>query len=305
MTTQQTTRVVPAGWYQDPADDTKVRWWNGLTWTEHVEVKPAGQGAAAAGALAIESGIDAQRAAEARELERQYGLSGGESDFINRRASKTLDARGPSTGTIPIQGVAAPTRQIRTATTPAWLLASTPVITTILAAVAAYIYFYVTPTPLVAIVGVVLMVLSFLWAVGDARTLENRGLNAPSPILALALPLVGPLLYLLVRSGKVKGSTPLITFVVVLLLAVVAPVGLGLAGAVPTVTKALDVQRAVHDDLVGSGTATAVTCPPLLESTATGTVFTCDATLTSGGIGHVWVSFDDDNGQFSWALANR
>ena len=42
MTTEQTTRVVPAGWYQDPADDAKVRWWNGITWTEHVEVKPTG-----------------------------------------------------------------------------------------------------------------------------------------------------------------------------------------------------------------------------------------------------------------------
>jgi hypothetical protein len=224
---------------------------------------------------------------------------------MSRRTSMTLDARGPSTGTIPIQGVAAPSRPIRTATTPAWLLAATPVITSILAAVAAYVYFYVSPTPLVVIVAVVVMVMSFLWAVGDARALQNRGLTAPSPILALALPLVGPLLYLLVRSGKVKGSTPLIAFLVVLAIAVVAPVGLGLAGAVPTVTKALEVQRAVHDDLVGSGAVTAVTCPPLLESTDTGTVFTCDATLPSGDIGHVWVSFDNDQGQFSWALANR
>jgi hypothetical protein len=297
--------VVPAGWYQDPADDTKVRWWNGLTWTEHVEIKPAGQGAAVAGALAIESGIDAQRAAEARDLERQYGLSTGEPDIVSRRTAMALDARGPSTGTIPIQGVAAPSRRIRTATTPAWLLATTPVITAILAAVGAYVYFYVSSTPLVAIVAVVVMVMSFLWAVSDARALQNRGLSAPSPILALALPLVGPLLYLLVRAGKVKGSAPLLAFLVMLVVAVIVPVGLGLAGAIPTVTKALEVQRAVHDDMVGSGAATAVTCPPLLESTDTGTVFTCDATLPSGEIGHVWVSFDSDEGQFSWALANR
>lgn len=277
---QQTARVVPAGWYQDPADDSKVRWWNGLTWTEHVELKPAGQGTGAAGAAA-------------------------DSDPMTRRTSMMLDARGPSTGTIPIQGVAAPVRQIRTTTTAAWLLATTPVITTILGVIAAYVFFYVSPTPVVVAAAVVVMVLGFLWAVGDARALENRGLGFPSPLLAAALPILGPLLYLLVRRGKVTGGAPLLVFLALLMVAVVVPVGLGVAGAVPTVTKALEVQRAVHDDLVGSGAATAVTCPPILESTATGTVFTCDATLPSGDVGHVWVSFDNDQGQFSWALANR
>ncbi|WBU38379.1 DUF2510 domain-containing protein [Homoserinibacter sp. YIM 151385] len=34
------TRVVPAGWYDDPESSENVRWWNGLGWTEHVERKP-------------------------------------------------------------------------------------------------------------------------------------------------------------------------------------------------------------------------------------------------------------------------
>ena len=29
-----TTSLPPAGWYPDPADPTRLRWWNGAAWTE-------------------------------------------------------------------------------------------------------------------------------------------------------------------------------------------------------------------------------------------------------------------------------
>jgi len=301
VTTEQTTRVVPAGWYQDPADDAKVRWWNGITWTEHVESKPAGAGAAVAGALAIES----TQISEVDQLEQQFGMSTDGTDAMSRRASLAVDHRGPDTGTIPIQGVLTPRKVVKTGTTAAMLLAFLPLFTTALAVVAGYVFFYVSPTPLVAAVGVLLWVLGFLWAIGDSRALQNRGLPAPSALLALALPLVGPLLYLIVRRGRVAGSLPLFTFIGLLLIAVVLPVGLGLAGAVPTVTQALKVQSAVSADLVGSGAATSVTCPPIVASAAAGSVFTCDAVTPAGDKVHVWVSFDDEAGNFSWALANR
>jgi len=223
---------------------------------------------------------------------------------MSRRESIALDHRGPDTGTIPIIGVT-PRKQVSTGTTSAWLLGFAPLFTTVLAAVAAYVFFYVTPTPLVAASAVVIILLGFLWAVGDARTLESRGLPHPSPLVALALPIIGPLVYLLLRRRKVDGSAPLIAFVALLLITVVGPAALGLAGGAQTITKALEVQLAVRADLVGTGTATAVTCPPAVESTAPGSIFTCDATLTSGEIVHVWVSFDDEAGNFSWALANR
>jgi len=38
--TDSATRVVPAGWYDDPASPERVRWWNGISWTEHVTAKP-------------------------------------------------------------------------------------------------------------------------------------------------------------------------------------------------------------------------------------------------------------------------
>jgi hypothetical protein len=301
VTTEQTTRVVPAGWYQDPADDAKVRWWNGITWTEHVESKPAGAGAAVAGALAIESGTD-----EVQQLEQQFNLSSDGTETMSRRASLALDHRGPDTGTIPIQGVALPRLKApKTSTASAMLLAFIPLFTTVLSAVAAYVYFYVTPTPLVFAVAVVLWIMGFLWAIGDSRALQTRGLPAPSALLALALPLVGPLLYLIVRTRRVGAGLPLFTFLGLLLIAVVLPVGLGLAGAAPTVTKALEVQSAVSADLVGSGAATSVSCPPIVESTAAGSVFTCDAVTPAGDTVNVWVSFDDEAGNFSWAPANR
>lgn len=301
MTTEQTTRVVPAGWYQDPADDAKVRWWNGITWTEHVEAKPAGAGAAVAGALAIESGTD-----EVQQLEQQFNLSSDGTESMSRRASLALDHRGPDTGTIPIQGVIAPRATgPKTGTASAMLLAFIPLFTIVLSAVAAYVYFYVTPTPLVFAVAVVLWIMGFLWAIGDSRALQTRGLPAPSALLALALPLVGPLLYLIVRTRRVGAGLPLFTFLGLLLITVVLPVGLGVAGAAPTVTKALEVQSAVSADLVGSGAATSVSCPPVVESIAAGSVFTCDAVTPAGDTVNVWVSFDDEAGNFSWALANR
>lgn len=33
-------KVVPAGWYDDPASVRLVRWWNGIAWTEHTRAKP-------------------------------------------------------------------------------------------------------------------------------------------------------------------------------------------------------------------------------------------------------------------------
>lgn len=308
MTTEQTTRVIPAGWYQDPADEGKVRWWNGMTWTEHVEVKPSNQGAAVAGALAIETGpsiTPEEREAEARELERQYALGSAGADGMTRRASLTLDHRGPDTGTIPIVGMGAPHKAAKTGTASAFLLAATPLFANLLIVIAGYVYFYVTPTPLVAAVAVVLFVIQFLWAVGDARALLNRGLKAPTPLLALALPVIGSLVYLIARRRKVDGSTPLMLFGALLILAVGLPAVLVFTGNAATFAKALEVQQAVRADLVDSGTATSVTCPPVLDSIETGSIFTCDATLTDGTTAHVWVSIDNEAGDFSWALANR
>ncbi|CAN5547117.1 hypothetical protein BH09ACT4_BH09ACT4_13260 [soil metagenome] len=33
----ETDAVPPAGWYPDPVDSSRSRWWSGAAWTEHVE----------------------------------------------------------------------------------------------------------------------------------------------------------------------------------------------------------------------------------------------------------------------------
>jgi hypothetical protein len=235
-------------------------------------------------------------------MEREFGISTAENDIITSAATGIPIAH-PRTGTIAVIG--AGTRTLPTSTATSWLLAMSPVIALLLAVVAAYVFFYVTPTPLVAAVGVVVLVLGFLWAVGDARTLTARGHTPPSPLLALALPVVGPLLYLVVRRMKAPGSKPLITALVLLALTAGIPVAGIASGSAAVITKPLEVQQAVRADLVDSGAATSVSCPPILETVAAGTVFTCDAVLPTGENVHVWVSFDNEQGQFSWALANR
>ena len=292
MTIEQATRVVPAGWYQDPANAANVRWWNGITWTDHVEAKPEGQPAAAAGTLAL----------EARALERQHGITTAENAIIMSAATGDVPTGGTRTGSIATHHHH---KSPRTGTVSAWLLGLTPFIALVLALVGGYVFFYVSPTPLVAAVIIVLWVLGFFWAVGDGRALATRGHTAPSPTWAAALPVIGPLLYLVNRRRTVPGSSPLIAGLALLVLAIGLPVGVAASGSAAVVTKALEVQQAVRADLVDSGAATSVTCPPVLESVAAGSVFTCDATIANGDTVHVWVSIDNDQGEFSWALANR
>lgn len=292
MTTDQATRVVPAGWYQDPANPANVRWWNGITWTDHVELKPTDQQAATAGALAL----------EARAMERQHGITTAENDIIMSAVQPDKQAGQPRTGTIAIVG---PHSAASTGTISSWLLGVTPVIAILLTLLGGYIFFYITPTPLVGVVAVVVYVLGFLWAVGDSRILATRGHKVASPLWSLALPVIGPLLYLVNRRRRAPGSSPLIAFLVLLVITAGIPLAAVASGGAAVVTKALEVQQAIRADLVGTGAATSVTCPPLLESVAAGTVFTCDAVIPSGETVHVWVSFDNEQGQFSWALANR
>lgn len=52
---------VPAGWYEDPHDPAKVRWWDGTQWTGHAGGKPA-QATAQNGGLRADIGDAKNRA---------------------------------------------------------------------------------------------------------------------------------------------------------------------------------------------------------------------------------------------------
>jgi len=54
---------------------------------------------------------------------------------------------------------------------------------------------------------------------------------------------------------------------------------------------------------VNSGRAASINCPPFVDTTTTGSLYTCTATLATGVTKPVWVSIDGSDGQFSYAMA--
>ncbi len=372
--TDQAIRVVPAGWYEDPASRAHVRWWNGLAWTEHTALKPAeqprpqqqtyqqtyGEGgyqqtaaqqaaaaypatqyqatqyqatqaAAAAGsnadqdavaraaaALSAQNSETAARVAEARELERQYGISTEEHDIIVRRAADGDDhpPQHNSAGTAYDPNAYGTANwddggedlddEPRTATASAWFISLWPILTLVAAAAAAYYYFFVSPEPsvagipLVAGAAVVPYLLTLIWAATDAHKLRKLGHQPAKPALAL----LGPLVYLIARRTRVTGVGPLVTLIVLTLLAVGAPIAAVQTGAAAPTLKMVEIQQTIRADLVDGGKLGSISCEPTAMTTIVqGTQFTCDATLPDGSPKTVWVSIDTRDGQFSYAIA--
>ncbi len=344
--TDQATRVVPAGWYQDPALSEQVRWWNGLAWTEHVRDKPTVTPAPASVAPVVVTATSTstlgssnvtqtstqtteERIAASRELERQFGISTSENDIITSAtalgyglgsrsdaSAAARDAESSRDATVtPINpaareaAAAAAARQgargrvgghatARTATGAAWLVALTPVLTFGTAVASAYVYLYVSQNPLVFLAFLLPYLLGFLWALSDGRTLASRGFDAPHPAWAL----LGALCYLIVRRLRVAGNGALVMFLVVGALVIGLPVAAYATGALKPLSHALTIQNTISADYVGSGRATSVNCPPFVDASTAGTLYTCDATLGNGVVKPVWVSIDGDNGQFSYAM---
>ncbi|QEO10297.1 DUF2510 domain-containing protein [Protaetiibacter larvae] len=254
--TDQATRVVPAGWYEDPADAEQVRWWNGIAWTDHTQPKPT-------------SAADAETA----ELEKRYSESGAPPVRVR-------------------------VRNVSTSTTSSWLVAFTPILFALAAVVAIIVPFYSTLGSELWALLLVPYLLSVLCAFLDVRRLKRWGLKPPAAIWAL----LGPL-YLVVRKFTVAGWGQLVALVVLL-------VGLGGVGfAVSStelgkpITLALTVQSTIRSELVGSGEALDVACPPIADSTAVGTVYTCDVTLATHAHKQLLVSIDSDKGDFSYTYS--
>ena len=357
--TDQATRVVPAGWYEDPASSAHVRWWNGLAWTEHTTLKPTAtpgpqpmkasygdygdgfgdrrygdgfsqQQAAAQAAARAEQAAAAQvptttgsthtpetlaRIAEARELERQYGISTEEHDIIMRAATEADPAVAATRSSTPVaDGYRAwdadPEPEYdepSTATASAWFIALWPLLTLAAAAAAAYVAFYVAPEPAVAGIPVaaalvlVPSLLTLVWALTDARRLRTLGFRPASPALAL----LGPLVYLIGRRTRVAGSGPLVTLILLTLVAVGAPAAAFLTGSAVPVTKALEVQQVVYAKYVATGQLASVSCEPFVENLTKGSWYTCDGVTADGTSKLVYVSFDTADGSFSTALSVR
>ena len=337
--TDQATRVVPAGWYQDPALSEQVRWWNGLAWTEHVRDKPTvvadpvapivvtASSTSTATATVAESTAD--RIAAARELERQFGVGTSENEIIAgatalgfgpgadhsrqevavQQSSQRTETATPinPAGRQAAAGQKAAGRRragvhgtARTATGSAWLIALTPVLTLLTALAAAYIYFYIAPTPVVFVIGFLIpYLLSILWALSDGRALKSRGFTPPGPLFAL----LGAIGYLIIRRLRVPGSGPLAMFLIVGALVIAIPGAAYATGELRPLSHALTIQNTISQDYVISGRAATINCPPFVDTTTIGTLYTCTATLATGVTKAVWVSIDGSDGQFSYAMA--
>lgn len=289
--TDQATRVIAAGWYEDPASSAHVRWWNGAAWTDHTREKPATPPQAAASPNA-DLGVD-----QVRELERQFLYAGD-------AAAQAAAEIGPDgkRSRKPRRSIEADRARIyapHTTTGSVWLVALSPILVVVVGIAVAYFYLYVDPQPIILAVIALPYLLGLLWAVTDARKLRDWGNEAASP----AWGLLSPLVYLLARRRRVKGSGPLVAFLVVLGLVIAVPVGAWALGATKPVEAALTIQNTVRNELVGSGQALSVTCPPFAEATTVGAIYTCDATLADGRTTTIIVSIDSSDGDFSFAPA--
>jgi hypothetical protein len=267
--TDRAIRVVPAGWYEDPADPARVRWWNGVSWTEHTNAKP-GSVSPSLSTVASPDAITPTATAAPRTRREAIASEGG----------RTPDPRRSTTGAV-------------------WLAALLPLITLVLAIGALYLYFYVVPSPFVALIALAPYLLGLLWAVSDSRQLAARGFRAPSAAWALLTPLG----YLVVRRMRVPGSGPVQLFVITAVLVIAVPAVFGLTGAARGLTVAVQVQQTAERTLVSTGRLDSVSCPPVIESVAPGTLFTCQAVATDGTPTQVWVSIDSADGRFSLAPA--
>ncbi|MEO6532096.1 MAG: DUF2510 domain-containing protein [Pseudolysinimonas sp.] len=319
--TDQATRVVSAGWYQDPASSVQVRWWNGLAWTEHVREKPTvspvtmGQTAIGQGGLTVdthdihethESSTETheQRIAAVRDLEHQFGIGAVENPVVGNRTSDS--AAGTASATAPATGQATTHSATHTmsmtaahaSTAAAWMISLSPLLALVVGLAAAYVYFYLLPSIFVFVIALAIpYLLCLLWAFADARALRDRGYEPPSPAFA-ALTGLG---YLIVRRTRVPGSGPVAMLLVVGVLAFGSLPIAGALGQTQGLTNALNIQRTISAALIKEGKAVSVNCPPFVDAATVGTLYTCDATTATGAHRTVWVSIDGPD-KFSYSF---
>ena len=255
--TDQATRVVPAGWYEDPSDPGKVRWWNGIAWTDHTQAKPD---------------LDADANAETAELEQKFHESG------------TTRPRG---------------RVLSTSTSASWLLAFSPILFVLAATAAISINLYYLQSPVVWALLVIPYGLSVLWAFLDVKKLRRWGHTPPAAFWGF----FGPLVYLIVRKTKVAGWGQLGTFLGIIVVGGLMHLALWSTDVAKPLAFAVQIQTEIRDELISSGEATAVACPPIADTMTVGALYTCDVTLPDGSHNSLWVSIDSDDGDYSYSFA--
>ena len=92
-------------------------------------------------------------------------------------------------------------------------------------------------------------------------------------------------------------------FLIIGALVLAVPTAAYVSGQARPLQTALTIQNTITKDYVSSGHAVSVNCPPFVDATKSGTLYTCQATLATGVTKAVWVSIDGTDGQFSYSMA--
>jgi hypothetical protein len=271
----------PGGWYTDPADPAKLRWWDGAAWTPNTVPQPPPLPTA----QAQEGAATTQRHA-AEQLRREAEYVPFARDWEREATANAATSRRPRSQTLPI-----------------WFLATSPIWVG-----TGYDLFKLlewnAPLWVQSTVGGVLTIaLLFGLAVLDGSRLYDRGFQkSASPAWILLLPV-----YFIVRAVRVGlgGVWPLITFFLAnvgVALLVLLPI-LALYTSSPTSTSPgtshslTAAERAgeltpsglttkfKHDLELTGKTVQDITCVPFPDTNAN-TTTTC--TVTSGGTTTVW-----------------
>jgi Protein of unknown function (DUF2510)/Domain of unknown function (DUF4333) len=255
----------PAGWYPDPMDAQRQRWWTGAEWTDHL-VDPA-TGSPLSEAVETPGPDPAQR----------VYVPMADYDASAWTSSAPLSSTPGSGYTLAI-----------------WLLACTPILYFILILAEYRLALNAVPsvqTSLSADISglVVLIIMLAVWAllaIWDYAALKNRGLPAPTPVWVL----LSILAYFIARRivlkrVDVRSNAPGNVFV---LIALAGGIGSGfiVANSIAHQGDVVAVQQfetyAEQQLQKASGLTWAVDCPDDAPASTAGASFTCSAKSQSG-----------------------
>jgi hypothetical protein len=257
--------VIPAGWYEDPAGQSDMRWWDGANWTAHMMMHPP---VATVAPVAT--------------------IPPPQQTF--RSAPQPWSYEPLLTPAVPPWS-----------TPYIWILSALPLAELALSFVAGYLWgltFGISNLEVLRIGLTVLFVALFvLLAILDYRALGRLGYEKrASPVLIII-----PLLYLSRRGAAVrrvtrKGSLPLFVFIAGLILFGVVTVSLNAnapSSSDLNQRQLINIEQGIQTTLAQQNNIhVTVTCPADAPSTPLNVPFTCTATNAAGVSAPITAHFD-------------
>jgi len=264
--------VIPAGWYEDPAGQSDMRWWDGANWTAHTMMHPP-VAAVATTPLPQQAFGSAPQPWSPQPWSHEPFL----------------------TPAVPLWS-----------TPYIWILSALPLAELALSYGAGFLWGLMFRTAESAILEIGLTILFValyvLLAILDYRALGRLGyVKRASPVLIII-----PLIYMVGRAAAVrrvtgKGLLPLFVVLanLILLAVVIVLVGVNTVSGLSTVSAAdlnqrqlINIEQGIQSTLAQHNIHVTVTCPEDAPSTPLNVPFTCTATDSSGASAPITAHFD-------------